>query len=182
MNDAQIKKLQAKVARELEARKKKEEAANEKVRAAILTRLRLIENTHPGRGKCVCFWEGSYWHEHNGALFHNLDLTADMVRENFDVVPVISLEIPSDVSFYILSQEACAETAQLIGWMEKNYATIKIAMASKKEKTLVSCYTLGGIVQDFQSKFPQKSINDLAVLIKEMDKIIQGKISSLSDR
>lgn len=162
LNHAQIEKLKKKVAKEVSVKIKVREDEEAKRKEAILNQILLIQKENPGRHSCICVYQGCIWYADKERLKL---LPVQINLKDFDLV-----EKMGDQSYYLLNPVVSKEHDEIMDWLKENYATIKI---NAKAKNLVSMLTLGTVAEDFQKKFPTKSMLDLIEYVKAMDSLIQ---------
>lgn len=164
MNNAQIKKLQNKVAQKL---KTKQDLDSNNVVKIIVD----IEKRNPNRGKCACLYKNSFYKVKNGKLVLIDCVDSNFIRDN-DEYELI--EANGDRKYYLQTIEAINKYKKIIDWMAKNFALIKIAesMAKSDEagKRLEGMHLLGSVSIDFSENFPDKSLYDLKNLIVSFEK------------
>jgi hypothetical protein len=163
LNLAQIEKLKKKVAKEVDIKIKNREYGEAKRKEAIRNQILLIQKDNPGKHFCICVDQGCIWYADKERLKL---LPVQINLKDFDLVETVG-----DLSYYLPNPVVSKEHDEVIGWLKENYAVIKI---NAKAKNLVSMLTLGSVAEDFQKKFPTKTLLNLIEYVKAMDSLIMN--------
>lgn len=183
LNNKQIQKIMKKAAVKVEEKFKKieeEEALKKKEHIHHLITIRetikTIERKHPNRGRCCCIWGGTVYHVDTKT---NRTVPTMLPPENTKRVLECVVSHP-DKKYYMFTEASYKEQKDTMDWMEAHYAEIKIAVhhANKGNPSEVMSNTLylGSIFEDFQQKFPDKSILDFLQLVKVIDTLLQEQL------
>ena len=183
MNEAQMRKLQKKVAAEVgkktAERNKKEYEAREAHLQGMASEMARLETANPKRGPCHCQWRGEIYLLRDG---HALKAPPKLQRTNISH-GMERIHSIADKSFYMMSEEQYREGGEYMRWMSENYAFIKLCMhkASSEDvhEKLTYMSTLGGIFEDMQKKFPKRTPLDLKAAIEAIDLHLSEELSSI---
>lgn len=170
MNAAQIRKLQNKVAAKFSAKHDKEEAKKQAKKDAIHREIDRIEKANPGKGVCIAT------HKREVYCRHPFNVSFNEIEFSFDVVEVSERNTSNEVRYWLLKPEIYKEHDEILNWFKNNYATIKMIMHSVNTKDgmakLSSLHHMGGVFEDFQKKFPTKTMLDFIQYFKTMDRLM----------
>lgn len=179
MNIAQIKKLQNKVAKkvnaDIEKREKEEKEKLIKNLIEIRNNIDSIQKEFLNRGSCLCIWDDKvYGNKNNRAIILKQfcpetvlnDSTFECVKSNNDKI------------YYMMIEENYKEEKEIMEWLTNHYAKLKISLyncnSTDPHTKLEALYLIGHIVKEFVEKFPTKNILDLKNYISVMDQLLSN--------
>lgn len=175
MNEAQIRKLQNKVAKEVSSKFAEKEKQERALLASNLkemtSEMKRLEALHPNRGACHCVWEGWVYLLRKG-------VTTKVVVADSDMIQTLErVSASPGKSYYMFSESDFKENKEFMDWVVEHYPTIKISLvqANKSEdagKRLAGMAVLGGLYQDMAKKFPKRTPLDLRDGIQALDMLL----------
>lgn len=179
MNPAQIKKLQNKVAKKVNADIEKQEKEEKEKLIKNLIEIRntivSIQKKLSNRGACLCIWNDKvYTNKNNRAIILKRFCPKTVLDDSsFEVVKSENGKV-----YYMMNEINYKEEKEIMEWMSNHYANLKMSLyncnSTDPHTKVQSAYLIGSIVTEFTEKFPTKNIFDLKNYISVMDQLLSN--------
>ena len=173
LNDAQIRKLQNKVGKKVDANIKAKEEKAKQIDLANMIEMRKniqrLQNANSDRGACSAFWKGS---------FYILNPKTNKVEFSpISIKETIMFDKPEHINgkkYYFMKKEIYDLQNKALTFISEHFAEIKIASINvkNKENPLKNALMLGSVFEKFQKEFPNHSMMDFIGLYRQFEAFI----------
>ena len=180
LNDAQIKKLQNKVGKKVNADiQAREEKEKQRVLSAMIDmrkNIQELQKVNSDRGSCLALWEGK---------FYKLNSRTNKVE--FIIVTIkerILLDEPiyqNGKKYYFVKKEVYENNKKITEFMSKHYAIMRMASVQPNfAGNLQNVMMLGGIFEEFKKEFPESDMLEFIQIFKTYDAMVMQSLQNLS--